>query len=225
MARRSTKKKKTVKKTQKGGAAAPPITPPQTKKQKTSPTKTRTDPILPESPAKSTRSQKDLTMGTPPQGQEIPPQRKEDNDEAVLRDATMTEVSPEADKETDVTTEKPATAVTPMKSPPSDGHQMLSDLHSEDSSEEESTRESLDLESTSEEDDVSFEDAFPFVKDKNKSSPQGKKNHPTHKILVETYSEFRDYVLGLKQKKMPSVHHNKATGKIFLERDGTSTGT
>ncbi len=77
-----------------------------------------------------------------------------------------------------------------------------------------------------ENDDASFEDFYPFVSSKKNTSPTNKKKgKPTsRKMFLETYGDFKTYMVATKQGKMPSMVHKKSAGKIILKRDGTRSG-
>ena len=181
----------------------------------------------PTSPTRNTRS--NTTEGqlfTPEQPPKIPTTDTGDDDAHEMDNARQTDNATTTDVNQDgvTTASKPASAsVTPTKSPPSNGDSPTQD-YDEDSSVEEITKVQVELPPPSINDNASFEDLFPFVTDKSQVSSPNKGNPASKEVFLETYKDFKAYLLGTKQNKMPSIQHKKSIGQIYIARDGTSSG-
>jgi hypothetical protein len=191
----------------------------------------------PTSPAISTSSTKTSTAGmrTPQESQETDPSTQ--GIETVTDQGLTTQagssgghvVTVTADATTAATPGIPSTAaVTPLKSPQSEASSVDSDAFSEDSSSsvDEINKPQKDATTPTVNNDVSFDEVFPFVKDKIQTSPKNKKKGKltTPKVFLETYNNFKTYMLRTELNKMPSIRLNRAAGKIYVASDGTSPG-
>ena len=207
--------KATKKATAKKKAAAKKATPKQTSSAPTSPTR-------------NTRS--NTTEGqlfTPEQPPKIPTTDTGDDDAHEMDNARQTDNATTTDVNQDgvTTAAKPASAsVTPTKSPPSNGDSPTQDYDEDSSSSEEITKVQVELPPPSINDNASFEDLFPFVTNKSQVSSTNKGNPASKEVFLETYKDFKAYLLGTKQNKMPSIQHKKSIGQIYIARDGTSSG-
>jgi hypothetical protein len=121
----------------------------------------------------------------------------------------------------------PTAAVTPGKSVQSEIHSVESDNFSEESSVDGISDVQEDPRSPTTNADVSFDELFPFVTDKQQKSPKNKKKAKSsgRSIFLETYKDFKTYMKGTKLKKMPLIEHKKAAGKIYIDKDGKSSDT
>ena len=234
MARAPAKRKAAAKKAkEKGNDVPPPIPPastnsPASKKQPSPRNKNLTQTSsAPTSPTRNTRSNtnpEDLL--TPKQPPKIPTTDTGDDDAHEMDNARQTDNATTTDVNQDgvTTAAKPASAsVTPTKSPPSNGDSPTQD-YDEDSSVEEITKVQVELPPPSINDNASFEDLFPFVTNKSQVSSPNKGNPASKEVFLETYKDFKAYLLGTKQNKMPSIQHKKSIGQIYIARDGTSSG-
>jgi hypothetical protein len=68
----------------------------------------------------------------------------------------------------------------------------------------------------------SFEDFYPFVTDRKGSPEKSKQDDSSRRAFVDTYSNFQEYMVGIKSNERPAVAHRKASSIIDIERDGTS---
>ncbi len=179
----------------------------------------------PASPSKNTRSKTDAGMGTPessligtPQTINTNPGSTGDGGEAVLPDKTP----PGATLNTLVTPAKRAPSVTPSKSPHNDEGSENCDASEESSVNKSPERDFLCQSHPSYNDGASFEELFPFVTDKAVSKTGTKASKATRKVFHDTHADFKEYMLGTKQNKMPLIEHKRANARIIIGRDGTS---